>query len=97
MALQVRLSPSDILAAAVAIGLASTELASHHTIFTLNNMVRLLVTGVVLQSKSATWLVGQQPNCSQHLVGVQCVSGRWFELASDHTIFPLNMVGSACT
>lgn len=38
--LQVRLSPSDILAGALALGLASYELASHHTSFTLNNMVR---------------------------------------------------------
>lgn len=39
MCLQVRLSPSDILAGVLAVGLASAELASHHTSFTLNNMV----------------------------------------------------------
>lgn len=45
---QVRLAPSDILSAAVAVGLASAELASHHTSFTLNNMVACLVATEIL-------------------------------------------------
>jgi hypothetical protein len=36
----VQVAPSDLAAAALAVGLASAELLSHHTSFTLNNMVR---------------------------------------------------------
>jgi hypothetical protein len=35
----VQLAPSDLAAAALAVGLASAELLGHHTSFTLNNMV----------------------------------------------------------
>jgi hypothetical protein len=35
----VQVSPSDLAAAALAVGLASAELLGHHTSFTLNNMV----------------------------------------------------------
>jgi hypothetical protein len=35
----VQLAPSDLAAAALALGLASAELLGHHTSFTLNNMV----------------------------------------------------------
>jgi len=37
---QVRLSPSDVLSGALAVSLATAELVTHHTSFTLNNMVR---------------------------------------------------------
>lgn len=36
---EVKLAPSDLAAAALAVGLASAELAGHHTNFTLNNLV----------------------------------------------------------
>jgi hypothetical protein len=37
----VRFSPSDVLSGLLAVGLATAEVASHHTSFTLNNLVRV--------------------------------------------------------
>lgn len=68
---QVRLAPSDILAGALALGLASFELASHHTSFTLNNMVRKLTLLVILlksyivvsqhEARPVVMMLGAQP------------------------------------
>jgi hypothetical protein len=44
---QVRFAPSDVVAGVLAVGLAGAELASHHSSFTLNNMVRVGVCGWV--------------------------------------------------
>lgn len=46
--LQLQLAPSDVLSALLAVGLATVELSSHHTIFTLNNMVACLVATEIL-------------------------------------------------
>ncbi|WIA37495.1 hypothetical protein OEZ86_014409 [Tetradesmus obliquus] len=44
----VQVAPSDVAAAAFAVGLASAELLGHHTSFTLNNMVACLVATEIL-------------------------------------------------
>eukprot|EP00877_Chromochloris_zofingiensis_P002263 jgi/Chrzof1/12037/Cz06g19010.t1 len=46
---EVKLAPSDLAAAALAVGLASAELAGHHTNFTLNNLIACLVATDILQ------------------------------------------------
>jgi hypothetical protein len=52
-AMQVRLSPSDILSGVLALGLATAELTSHHTSFTLNNMVRFWAEFIFKSFRSA--------------------------------------------
>lgn len=45
---KVRFAPSDVVAGVLAVGLAGAELASHHSSFTLNNMVACLVATEIL-------------------------------------------------
>lgn len=47
--LQLECAPTDILALVFAIGLATAELSSHHTNFTLNNTIACLVATDILQ------------------------------------------------
>ena len=49
---------SDVLAVALGVGVASAELASNHTNFTLNNMVACLVATDILQVAHACVLRG---------------------------------------
>jgi minor histocompatibility antigen H13 len=51
---RLELAPTDFAAVAIAVGLATAELMSHHTNFTLNNMVRSV--GGVVYSKSTRML-----------------------------------------
>lgn len=48
-ALQVTFAPSDIVALTLGLALASAELASGHTNFTLNNLIACLVASDILQ------------------------------------------------
>ena len=42
--------PADLLGTAVGISLAALEVSSHHTIFTLSNLVACLVAAEILQA-----------------------------------------------
>lgn len=46
---RVKLAPTDIAAALLGVGVASLDLACHHSSFTLNNMLACLIAADILQ------------------------------------------------